>query len=247
MIKLISLNIEGDKHFETFMPFLVHEMPDVLCLQEVFEADLPRIAAETGRKCAAFYPRCMRNLRLAEGLESSPWGVAIFSRLPFENPSGHYYLGTADIIPVFKKSDDPENEPNTNNLVLVRADIRAGDQSFTICTTHFTWTPEGKVTEYQLQNQNALFKVLHSIPEFVLCGDLNAPRGKETWNRFAAKYKDNIPAHYETSLDQNLHRKKGLMYVVDGLFTTPKYKADAVQLVDGVSDHMAIVADISIL
>jgi hypothetical protein len=34
------------------------------------------------------------------------------------------------------------------------------------------------------------------------------------------------------------------MYVVDGLFTTPEYKATDVGLVDGVSDHMAIVATI---
>lgn len=32
--------------------------------------------------------------------------------------------------------------------------------------------------------------------------------------------------------------------MVDGLFTTSDYKASNVRLVDGVSDHMAIVADI---
>jgi hypothetical protein len=41
-----------------------------------------------------------------------------------------------------------------------------------------------------------------------------------------------------------LHRVKGIMFMVDGLFTTSKYNATNVKLVDGVSDHMAIVANI---
>jgi hypothetical protein len=32
--------------------------------------------------------------------------------------------------------------------------------------------------------------------------------------------------------------------MVDGLFTTPVYQTSNVKLVDGVSDHMAIVAEI---
>jgi hypothetical protein len=33
--------------------------------------------------------------------------------------------------------------------------------------------------------------------------------------------------------------------MVDGLFTTPAYEAQDVKLVDGVSDHMAVVAPIT--
>jgi exonuclease III len=32
-MKLININIEGDKHFDTVIPFLEKEKPDVLCLQ----------------------------------------------------------------------------------------------------------------------------------------------------------------------------------------------------------------------
>ena len=37
---------------------------------------------------------------------------------------------------------------------------------------------------------------------------------------------------------------RGLGLMVDGLFTTPKYIASNVKLEPGVSDHMAIVANI---
>lgn len=249
MLKLISLNIEGDNHIdkpERFMSFFKNEAPDVLCLQEVFEDDLSRIVAETGMTLAGFWPMCVRDSWLVEnGPKDKTLGVAIFSRKPFETARGDYYLGTADAIPQFKKADDVYNEPNTINLVLGRADIMFEGTHFTVATTHFTWTPEGSVTAYQLEHLKLLLGAVAQHSEIVLCGDFNAPRGEETWNKIAAKYTDNIPNSYTTSLDRILHKTKGTkQYVVDGLFTTPKYRAENVRLVDGVSDHMAIVADI---
>ena len=47
------------------------------------------------------------------------------------------------------------------------------------------------------------------------------------------------------NIERNLHRYKGVQCMVDVLFTTPSYKASNVKLVDGLSDHMAVVADIS--
>ena len=43
----------------------------------------------------------------------------------------------------------------------------------------------------------------------------------KTFNRLAEKYKDNIPLEYKTSIDQNLHRVKGLQVMVDGLLLHP--------------------------
>ncbi len=73
----------------------------------------------------------------------------------------------------------------------------------------------------------------------------------------AAKYKDNIPAEYVWSLDMGLHRAAngglqegaaaqglpGLM--VDGLFSTPEYTISDVRMHDGISDHCAIVAQVT--
>lgn len=40
MLKLITLNIEMDKHYSRFLPFLDSEKADVICLQEVPESAL---------------------------------------------------------------------------------------------------------------------------------------------------------------------------------------------------------------
>ena len=39
MLKLVSVNIEGELHIDLITSFLEKEMPDVVALQEVFEAD----------------------------------------------------------------------------------------------------------------------------------------------------------------------------------------------------------------
>ena len=80
---------------------------------------------------------------------------------------------------------------------------------------------------------------------FVLTGDFNAPRGGEIFAELASRYKDNIPNHYQSSLDPDLHRVKNLKLMVDGLFSTPDYNLGEVRLINGVSDHLAVAAKVS--
>jgi endonuclease/exonuclease/phosphatase family metal-dependent hydrolase len=98
--------------------------------------------------------------------------------------------------------------------------------------------------------------ILETQGEFVLTGDFNAPRMHkgnpgEIFSAIASRYTDNIPVHYETSIDASLHRNgktRPLDFVdkmVDGLFTTPVYTAHDVGLHFGVSDHAAVSAIIS--
>jgi len=54
-VKLISLNIEGDKHLDDkILPFFDKEKPDVLCLQEVFAKDIQKICQRTGLEKYSF-------------------------------------------------------------------------------------------------------------------------------------------------------------------------------------------------
>ena len=55
--------------------------------------------------------------------------------------------------------------------------------------THFTWTPNAEVNEMQRQDLPTLFASLDRVPEFILCGDFNAPRGKEIFDTIATVYK----------------------------------------------------------
>ena len=242
-MKLISLNIENNLHNHTVLPFLKKENPDIVCLQELMEEDLELYKKELSME-AVFQPwSYIRTTIYKEELRGKKQGVAIFAKNIYLSGSAFYTGSEENIKRTYE--DFMSTEEYQKNKALVWADIENKDGGvFRIITTQLPVTHEGEVTFYQLEVIEALLKKLESYGEFVLCGDTNAPRGQESFKKFTKKYKDNIPEEYKTSIDQNLHRTKNLEYMVDGLFTTQAYSASSVHLVDGVSDHMAVVADI---
>jgi hypothetical protein len=60
-------------------------------------------------------------------------------------------------------------------------------------------------------------------------------------------YKDNVPKEVDSTIDPVLHRAKDIRYMVDGVFSTPAYKVSEVEVREGVSDHKAILAQVSFL
>ncbi len=237
-MKLISLNIETNKHPELIIPFLKKESPDVFCAQEMLEEDFEMYKKELDMD-GVFAPcRYVRSKSCEESIGKIQ-GVSIFSKKIIKSGE-EFYLGTKqEVEKQFDINDFKESES------LIWADIEIRNNIYRIVTLHLPVTEHGQSTQKQLDAQASVFQKIEPLKEFVLCGDMNAPRGNETFRRFTEKYKDNIPPEYKTSIDQNLHRVKGIEFMVDCLFTTPSYKAENVKLVDGLSDHMAIVAEIS--
>lgn len=243
-LKLVSLNIEQSKHLELVEPFLSAQEADIVCLQELIAADGERLQKASGLAYHAFEPMVM-----IPAESDTPMGLGIFSRAPFVSTSAHYYAGAQGVL----KDSVQEDSSTYNNLnrFAFMADVEKEGHLFRIATTHFRWTPDGKPDGAQREDIKNLLQVLEGLGEFVLAGDFNAPRGGEIFGMLAARYKDNIPPHYKTSLDISLHRAGKTKpeeledKMVDGLFSTSGYSVSDVELVPGVSDHCAIVANIS--
>lgn len=242
-IKLVSMNIELAKHLDAALSFLKREKPNVVCLQEVYEPDLAMFAREFTME-ASFGPMSLIGRVEYTKPPFIPYGVGMLSALPVQRVSLEYY-----------RSDEGEarkrlfeNTSRDDPHPLLCMSIKKGNENFVVGTTHFTWSPKGEPDDLQRSDLKNLLDILQKFPEIVLCGDFNAPRGKETFDTLAKRYKDNIPSHYFTSIDANLHRDgkkmRGQSLMVDGLFTSPQYQCMNVRLQEGVSDHMAIVAEI---
>lgn len=244
-MKLISVNIERNFHHETVIPFLLKENADVVCIQEIFEDKVEEYAKALSMSYIFKPMGRWSDKPNNRGIkDEGVMGIAIFSK-NIVSYDYKYIVGEENNIPIFKHTTSP-NERNILNILVMWANVvdKSGD-IYTIANTHFTWTMDGSSTEYQREDARKLVNILDTEPkDFVLVGDTNAPRGRETFDFIASKYTDNIPKEYTTSLDQELHRVKGLNLMVDCLFTTSTYRADNVKLVSGVSDHMAVVADI---
>lgn len=235
-LKLISLNVERSLHLARVLPFLKEQHADVVCLQELPEPDVPLFERELGVKCT-YAP--MVNHHPDTGSIPAINGNAVLTQLPVRGSIVNYYVGDGKNI---------QNEPLRYIPVhegLIMLDVEKEGTAYRMMTTHFTWTPDGKPTDEQREHMKKLLQVLGTMGEFVLAGDFNAPRGGEMWEELASRYKDNIPSHYTTSLDPNLHRAGPLERMVDGIFSTPGYVVSDVELVNGVSDHCALVATVS--
>ncbi len=254
-MKLISLNIQEDFHLDKVSDFLKSENAEVVCLQEVFEDKVFYFANILGMQ-SVFAPKCTKWRDGGNGFTNRPFGNAILSKYPITSSEVYYYYGSADDIAEYRESPNPETEIEPMAYPVIVANIKNEDKDYVISTTHLPVTFQGQDREYQTECARKLVEYLKKFPELVLALDLNAPRGGETFSIFSEVYKDNIPLEYKTSLDPKLHRVSpeildkaakamGLEgYMIDGLFSTPNYKATNVKLVDGVSDHMAVVAEL---
>lgn len=239
-LKLITLNIEGDRHLNLVEKLFLKEKPDVICLQEVFSADLNHLKKKL-RMEAVFIP--MVNIDQPNKINIAPrgdFGIAILSCYPITEPNYEYYEKHAGKIPIF---DD--NDPNSVDRVLLTAKIVKENNEFQIATTHFTWSDHGQTTNRQRQSLVKLFQILNRVGECILCGDFNAPRGKEIYLQICQRFTDNVPADIITTLDNKIHRVPAVpQLVVDYIFTSKIYQAHDVQVIGGVSDHKAICTNL---
>lgn len=238
MLRVISVNIEYDKHLDRVLPFLKTEKWDVLFINELLATDVPKFEDALNEDC--FFVPMMRYQRPYGMI---PFGHGVFSRVPIVCRDEQYSGPLGEIVD-FIEGTGEERLKTCKNFLIVSEANKDG-VTYKLGLTHFPWTPDGEADNIQRACGKALLEIIQREGEMVLFGDFNAPRGKEIFSMFANKLKDNIPVQYETSLDENLHRAGKLTLMVDGCFTTPAYMARDVDLRFGVSDHAAVLATIS--
>jgi endonuclease/exonuclease/phosphatase family metal-dependent hydrolase len=249
MKKLLTVNIEGDKHLERVGPCLAEENPDIICLQEVFRDDVtPLVGTEYQIE---FLPMCLKERH--DG-SLAQWGIAIATRTPaWRVVRDYYYQPTTTYVPFDGLSKDTKRKTVWQGVVGVTVEDEGAD--LTIFTTHFTWTPNGVSDEHQAADMKALLHFMNEQAPHVLCGDFNVPRKQNAiYPILASHYQDHVPETYETSMFVPLHRVKDIpvqaanlaTYMVDYILSTPKsYTIEGVEMRGNVSDHYALVAHIS--
>ncbi len=236
-LSLLTVNIEEHKHFDRILPYLAAEKFDVVCMQEVLEKNVAQLAEIADAQ--PFYAP----LAKLDGAEV--WGLLILVRNEFTVASHltKYYKGAAEPIPDFSFAT-----PNAVNRAVMNVQVVKDQQTYSLSTTHFTWAGGGGVDPQQLHDFPLMKKIVAEIGETILCGDFNSPRGKSpVFDNLAKIYTDNIPDGVTTTIDQELHRAKGLQLVVDGVFSSASYFLKNVQVVPGLSDHCGVKAEVFLI
>ncbi len=239
MLRVVSVNIEGKKHLDSVIDFLKTERPEVLCLQEAYENDI-KLFSEVIGEYSVFVPMNVRDGGVKEG-------IAIVSKYPFTSESEKYAGSDLETVPVYDNSSFIVAVMSQWYQLLV-SEVSAPDGAYTIATTHLPVTERGEVTDYQLEAISNLINKLERVGEFVLLGDMNAPRGQQSFSLLAQRYKDNISSEYQSSLDPVLHRAPTVQKsnkMVDGCFSTPSYTIKQMRFQCGISDHCAICVEVT--
>lgn len=236
-LKIVSLNIEQDKHFDRIIPFLKKMQPDIILMQEVYLKDIPFLEKTLEMKASFAILNTFRDR------ENSEFGLVTLSALAYKSHT-IYYRGDSTNPPILEKG---KGEAANQARALLITEVVKGSTQYRAINTHFTWTPDGQPTDKQYKDVDIMLGHLSTFSDFVLCGDFNAPRGRPIFDKIASKYKDNIPSDITTTIDKNLHRGGDLNLVVDGMFTTPKYQTHSVEIIAGLSDHCAVMGVVSLL
>lgn len=234
--KLVSINIEGSKHLDSVGRFLDSERADIVCLMEVSRDDVLQIAGDN-YPFVVFAPNdVIGNIAGQKG--TTPTGVAILSKTIMIDVEKEYFGEQPRKVIV---------DPGSGSQAPVLLSARIG--SLLVGAVHFTWTKKGQVSDDQKKHVGKLLEYLQTKGELLMCGDFNIPRGKEMYMQIAAKYKDNIPAIVETTIDPDLHyanqgERGSLKTVVDYIWSTPGIKVEEVEVKEGISDHCGLVCQI---
>jgi endonuclease/exonuclease/phosphatase family metal-dependent hydrolase len=137
-------------------------------------------------------------------------------------------------------------EPDDARSVLIATELEHAGTPYRILTTHFTWSEHGQISDRQIADFRRLKAFLAEFPDYVLCGDFNAPRGRAMFSMFTDQLPvvDHLPAHVMTTIDPRHHRAGALDLAVDNIFSTRDYEVRDVQVLDDLSDHMGILASV---
>lgn len=246
-LKVISLNVwQGGNLFDEIVEFLLHENPDILLLQEVYnskDAGLARnlrcfdvLAGVLNMPHRHFAPALVDNR--AEG--NIVQGNAIFSKFPitgsnvtfYDHPYREDYVDVAENFATAPR-----------NLQHVQVDANATELN--IFNIHGIWDLDGdNDSERRLAMSKAVVDAVSGKKHVVLAGDTNVkPETKTIRNiekHLTSVFKDELMTSF------NMRRKNNPGYasaVVDMMFVSQDFKVlEHVCPNIDISDHLPLIA-----
>ena len=171
--------------------------------------------------------------------DAEGWGVAIGSRYRLADVQQDYYHGTREDSDKVVLNNGAQA---TSSLLQARLDI--GSARFNFGTTHFTWHNRAEPSDEQLRDFIKLAVLLDSTPDLVLTGDFNSPRGHPIFDSIARRYRDNISSDVDITFDTGVRPGAIWRLVIDGFFTSEHYRVPNLRMVQGLSDHQGIIAEV---
>ncbi|MBP9700680.1 endonuclease/exonuclease/phosphatase family protein [Candidatus Woesebacteria bacterium] len=248
VIRIATLNSEGGAHGPHLLriqEFLGYSGIQILAMQEVFRTDGAWIKEMIRGTSHHFLNNFTVASPLSERIPATgPFGVALFARFQAIAWQSIYYTISNHRAAVF---EDPQEYPTRRGVLIVDYSLPTGS-NVRVATTHFTWSPDGQITQEQQNDWGRLSQVLERTQPDVVMGDFNIPRATQLGITLEQTFQSAIPQSVTTTLVPSQHQNPGIPdRVVDYIFIP---KDSQYQLVpnsvelEPVADHCAIVCNI---
>lgn len=263
-LKILHLNIEGNKHLDAVRKLLQEIQPDIACFEEAMKNEIEKLAKDAGYELI-FAP----SLGIKDGDLIDKEGPAILSRLKINSEDILRYDGNGlEELPIFNKEylDSTYGKRLKERFSffapLVVINVQVGNKNVNICTAHFPvidhnlpgeenhfqkdpeYIKEFLILSGYFDRMLALIKGINN--PIVFTSDLNNPRGEQIYDALAEELIDIVPKDLISSIDPKLHRNPNLQLMVDTIMTSSDVVVESFEVLEGVSDHKGFIATLKI-
>jgi exonuclease III len=248
------------------MDLISSKQPDIICLQEAIEENVREISNALNYKMI-FSPYVI----IDYGNKKSCAGISILSKNTLSNIKILRYdsndttnLPIQSIDNIDQKKDGKRSGDRFKFFSsILSGSITIENKRVTIATTHFPvadHTSRGHI-DHSLNNIDCIEDILIVREYFdrfmkqtdaldrplIFTADLNNPRGEYIYDTLAHSLIDLMPKEIESTIDPNVHRMGDqLKLVVDTIMVSPEISPSSIEIIEGVSDHKAVFANINI-
>jgi hypothetical protein len=259
-ITCLHVNIERSKHIDLIDELLREKQSEIVCICEAIDQDVKQFAKDHEYHYA-FVPEISYK-------DGSVQGVAILSKHTILETHIYRYDENETKVPPaieFIERHDPKDRPQFRfhyHSVLLHIIIEKNGQKINVSTAHFPVVdhttpgyPDHTFDEiedihdlnYARGYFDRLLGFIKTIPNPVIfTSDLNNPRGEYMYDALAHELVDHVSRYITTTIDPTIHQVKNLELVVDTIMTSPDISCANFEVIEGVSDHKALFAHLSI-
>ncbi len=251
-IKVICLNLWfGGKLFENIKQYISEENPDIIALQEVYNAEsyppaekwhpVGNLAQILGYKYFAFVPAFARTE--PNGIKAQN-GNAILSKFPIQNSIATFYDEPFNGFYI-----QPEGDARNTPRNLQHGEINIEGKVLHFFNTQGIWGFDGDDTDRRLHMGEVISSQVAGKQPALLMGDFNTQEGNQTIGKIEAHMRSIFKGEMKTSFNMK-HKPKESGYgkaIVDMMFVSPDVKVVSHNVSSAdVSDHLALVAEFEI-
>ncbi len=261
---VLHLNIERDRHIKSTHDLIISRTPDVVCLEEAMENNVKDLASEFDYHYV--YSPLVSVYRGETFVDQE--GSAILSKFPIIEknifPYGKHTPGEPPhydpyvLLSAYNRRTS-ERYGYHYAVLLAKVQLESGEM-INITTTHFPvvdhQTPEHEdhvLDKIERVDEIDLFRtyfdqfinIIKNLKSpLVFTADMNNQRGEFIYDTLAHTLDDLTPKNIDSTIDPLIHRRKDLKLVVDTIMISSDLQSNEAEIIEGISDHKALLAHI---